>query len=57
MPHVREGTLKAIDDLNIKVISKIEIMTTQNDAVPKLLQCQFSDWHLGYFLAVCRKIK
>jgi len=32
-------------------------MTTQNDAVPKLLQCQFSDWHLGYFLAVCRKIK
>ena len=57
MPHVREGTLKAIDDLNIKVISKIEIMTSQNDAVPKLLQCQFSDWHLGYFLAVCRKIK
>ena len=57
MPHVREGTLKAIDDLNINVISKIEIMTTQNDAAPKLLQCQFSDWHLGYFLAVCRKIK
>ena len=55
MPHVREGTLKAIDDSNINVISKIEIMTTQNDAVPKLLQCQFSDWHLGYFLAVCKK--
>ena len=55
MPHVREGTLKAIDDSNIDVISKIEIMTTQNDAVPKLLQCQFSDWHLGYFLAVCKK--
>ena len=57
MPHVREGTLKAIDDSNINVISKIEIMTTQNDAVPKLLQCQFSDWHLGYFLAVCKKNK
>ena len=55
MPHVREGTTNAIKNLGIKIISKIEIMTTQNNAVPKLLQCQFSDWHLGYFIAVCEK--
>ena len=55
MPHVREGTTNAIKNLGIKIISKIEIMTTQNNSVPKLLQCQFSDWHLGYFIAVCEK--
>ena len=55
MPHVREGTLNAIKDLNIKIISKIEILTTQDNSVPKLFQCQYSDWHLGYFIAVCEK--
>ena len=52
---VRQGTLNAISDLSIKIISKIEIMTTQNNVVPKLLQCQFSDWHNGYLIAVCQK--
>ena len=52
---VRQGTLNAISDLSIKIISKIEIMTTQNNVVPKLLQCQFSDWHNGYLIAVCEK--
>ena len=53
--NVRQGTLNAINDLSIKIISKIEIMTTQNNVVPKLLQCQFSDWHNGYLIAVCEK--
>ena len=52
---VRQGTLNAISDLSIKIISKIEIMTTQDNVVPKLLQCQFSDWHNGYLIAVCQK--
>ena len=55
IPKVRQGTLNAISDLSIKIISKIEIMTTQDNVVPKLLQCQFSDWHNGYLIAVCQK--
>ena len=54
-PHVRQGTLEAINDLNIKIISKIEIMTTQDNTMPKFFQCQFSDWHNGYLIAVCQK--
>ena len=53
--HIRQGTLEVINDLNIKIISKIEIMTTQDNTMPKLFQCQFSDWHNGYFIAVCQK--
>jgi len=53
---VRQGTLNAISDLSIKIISKIEIMTMQNNVVSKLLQkYQFSDWHNGYLIAVCQK--
>lgn len=54
-PHIRHGTLEAINDLNIKIISKIEIMTTQDNTMPKFFQCQFSDWHNGYLIAVCQK--
>ena len=54
-PHIRQGTLEVINDLNIKIISKIEIMTTQDNTMPKLFQCQFSDWHNGYLIAVCQK--
>ena len=54
-PHIRQGTLEVINDLNIKIISKIEIMTTQNNTMPQLFQCQFSDWHNGYLIAVCDK--
>ena len=54
-PHIRQGTLEVINDLNIKIISKIEIMTTQDNTMPKFFQCQFSDWHNGYLIAVCQK--
>ena len=54
-PHIRQGTLAVINDLNIKIISKIEIMTTQDNTMPKFFQCQFSDWHNGYLIAVCQK--
>ena len=55
IPKVRQGTLNAISDLSIKIISKIEIMTKQDNVVSKLLQYQFSDWHNGYLIAVCQK--
>ena len=53
--EVRQGTLKAINDLKIKIISKIEIRTTQDNSMPKLFLGQYSDWHNGYFIAVCKK--
>ena len=53
--HIRQRTLEVINDLNIKIISKIEIMTTQDNTMPKFFQCQFSDWHNGYLIAVCQK--
>ena len=54
-PEVRNGTHKALKKLNIKIISKIEIKTTQNDKEPQLLKFHFGDWHNGYFVAVCQK--
>ena len=53
--EVRKGTLKALDDLKISVISKIEVKTTQDNSMPKLFLGQYSDWHNGYFIAVCKK--
>lgn len=53
--EVRQGTLKAINDLRIKIISKIEIRTMQDNNMPKLFLGQYSDWHNGYFIAVCKK--
>tara|TARA_B110000438_G_C15772380_1_gene632502 strand:+ start:148 stop:903 length:756 start_codon:yes stop_codon:yes gene_type:complete len=53
--EVRLGTMNAINDLKIRIISKIEIRTTQNNSMPKLLVGQYSDWHNGYFIAVCEK--
>ena len=54
---VRKGTFGAIKDLNIKIISKIEIKTTQNNLMPKFVHSHYSDWHNGYFMAVCEKSK
>ena len=53
--EVRSGTLKAIKDLNIKIISSIEIKTTQDNKMPLFILGQYSDWHNGYFLAICKK--
>jgi len=49
--------LSALDDLKINIISKIEVKTTQDDSMPKLFIGQYSDWHNGYFIAVCEKSK
>ena len=53
--EVRSGTLNAIKDLNIKIISSIEIKTTQDNKMPLFILGQYSDWHNGYFLAICKK--
>ena len=56
-PGVRKGTFDAINDLNLNIISKIEVRTTQDNKMPKLFLGQYSDWHNGYFIAVCEKSK
>ena len=55
--QVRKGTFNAIKDLGINIISKIDIRTTQNNTLPKLFHSHYSDWHNGYFIAVCEKSK
>ena len=57
LEEVRKGTFRAFKDLNLNIISKIEIKTTQNNSLPKIFVGQYSDWHNGYFLAVCKKTK
>ena len=57
LKEVRKGTFDAFRDLGIIVISKIEIKTTQNDAFPKFIHSHYSDWHNGYFIAICEKSK
>ena len=57
LKEVRNGTLNAFSDLDIRIISKIEIKTTQNNTMPKLLHSHYSEWHNGYFIAVCEKSK
>ena len=54
-PEVRKGTLDALKNLKIDIISKIEIRTTQDNKMPKILVGQYSEWHNGYFIAVCEK--
>lgn len=52
--QVRIGTANAIQNCGIEVICSIEIRTTQDGTTPKIIQ-QHSDWHNGYFIAVCKK--
>jgi len=57
LKEVREGTFAAFNDLGVSVISKIDIKTTQNNTMPKLFHSHYSEWHNGYFIAVCEKSK
>lgn len=52
--QVRAGTFNAIQRCNIDIICAIDIRTTQDGTVPSVAH-QDSDWHNGYFIAVCRK--
>ncbi|MGH6835705.1 MAG: class I SAM-dependent methyltransferase [Methylocella sp.] len=53
-PEVREATWDAVRDTQIDVLFKIEVRTTQDGTQP-VLRHQYSDWHNGYFIAVCRR--
>lgn len=53
-PTVARGTQRAIEATRLHVVASIEIKTTQTGTHPQIA-FQFSDWHNGYFLAVCRK--
>lgn len=52
---VRAGTTRALRDSGIESLFGIEIRTTQNGRAPRGPQFETSEWHNGYFIAVCRK--
>jgi hypothetical protein len=52
---VRAGTTRALRDGGIETLFAIEIRTTQNGGVPRGPLFETSEWHNGYFIAVCRK--
>lgn len=54
---VRAGTQGAIASLGLEVECAVEIRTTQDDTHPALLAMEKSDWHNGYYIAVCKKSK
>lgn len=58
-PTIRLGTMNALRDTRSKVLCSITIRTTQNDLYPQLTHpgkhMQDSEWHDGYFFAVCQK--
>ena len=54
MHDVRNGTERAIKELNLNVIASIDIMTRSNNGHP-IISHQHSDWHNGYFIALVSK--
>lgn len=52
--RVREGTLAAIADLGLSVMSSIEVRSSADDTNPNVV-FQDSDWHNGYFISILRK--
>ena len=54
LPEVRNGTERAIKAFGLTVDCAVTIRTTHDNLHP-VIQCQNSDWHNGYFIAVIRK--
>jgi hypothetical protein len=54
-PQVRQGTLDAITKLGLRMVSGLEIKTTQDDSHPVNAYNEASEWHNGYFIAVLQK--
>jgi Methyltransferase domain len=53
--QVREGTLDAVRDFGLQILSYVDIRTKQcGDGLPAV-QMQLSEWHNGYFVAAMRK--
>ncbi|MEM7427824.1 MAG: class I SAM-dependent methyltransferase [Pseudomonadota bacterium] len=53
-PQVRHGTYRALEDLEIEILARLVIHTTADGTHPPVAR-EKSDWHNGYFIAVCRK--
>lgn len=55
-PSGRNGTIRAMEDANLKIISSIEIRTLQQNVSwgPDIIAAD-SDWHNGYFIALLKK--
>lgn len=52
------GTLKGIEKLNLEVLYSIQIKTTNYlTGHDNQNTCENSDWHNGYYIAVCKKPK
>jgi Methyltransferase domain len=52
----RDGTMKALYDLNLSILYSYEIRTSLDGSHPTVRN-QFSDWHNGLFIAVLTKPK
>lgn len=52
--RVRDGTFQAVKDACLRLDFAAEIRTTLDDSHPRLSH-ESSDWHNGYFIAVCAK--
>lgn len=52
LPAVRNGTMKAINDLGLRINFMAEIRTSVNDAHAPEPFSEKSDWHNGYFIGV-----
>lgn len=52
--NVRNGTLKSLQELKININCEIQVFTSSLNIHPKL-HSENSDWHDGYFFAVCKK--
>ena len=52
---VRNGTFRAIRELNIRINFVAEIRTTLDGSHPQNAG-EASDWHNGYFIAACSKV-
>jgi len=48
---VRNGTIRAINDLGLKIVCGIQVLTTTNGSHP-IISGPNSDWHNGYFIAL-----
>jgi hypothetical protein len=51
---VQRGTWRGIKDLGYTVVSKLEVLTTDDHSYPKVAD-HFSDWHNGYLVAYIEK--
>lgn len=52
---ISDATNKIIKELNIEILSKIEIFTAKNNKSPRVINRQYSGWHNGYVLLSCKK--